>query len=629
MMKRNNYRWHWLAITFACVFVHNTAFAGSKVISETSINGLIGGATRVIEQSKRVELCHRSNRYAFSGLRKENIYTVFFLTPRLDIDGSVGKNGTNNAADVLAIKKVLKRLKYYQGPLDGTFNNDMQKAIEKVQRELLEGVTPDGLISTAGQTIRALRIAQADSLFVRLDDKKQEQAPTAFKISDCVYFFAPNRVDRYDIYYNELSYIIDYAIGKETGDKVAVLNANEERLLKNHLYQYSSRNSRIGSIWVKPVERGEKQPFTTYLQVNGKDLVLEKGISPGFSQDPLVLSWNARPEFKNGVQYQYRMSPEQEDWTSWATTAEVQYYFLNKGPHLFEVRTRYKDANGNWHEVPKAVYDFDLDRAFVSKPIVKSVAGPSFKADLSAIDIDSVYLNSHALLIGVDKFHDGRLNPLTYVDEDIRMMESTLSKLGFRIETLTEGPSKHDIVEKIKSFADKIMAGDRVVIYISSHGFSDPVVSSRGYIAANDCVMDDRDAGCIELGELEDLMKKIEQKSVQHLLVILDACSSGLGVIAKDLQYQEISIATKSGSHMLTAGMADQKAQMDHWLGMSTFTYYLTKGLQGEADIIEDGVISLSELLLYVRFQVAKETDDLPTPMIGRLSGAGEMIFKH
>ncbi|TVZ41909.1 putative peptidoglycan binding protein [Alteromonadaceae bacterium 2753L.S.0a.02] len=627
-MKRRDNKWHWLAITIACVCIHNAAFAGSKLIGDTAINGLNSRKTHIVEQGKRVELCYRSNRYAFSSLHKDNIYTVFFLTPQLDIEGSVGKNGANHASDVRKIKKVLKELKYYHGPLDSTFNNDLQKAIERVQRELLMEVQPDALISTAAQTIRALRIAQADSLFVRLDEKKRKRSSASFKISDCVYFFAPNRVDNFDIYYNELSYIIDYALGKEAGNKVTVLNANEERLLKNHLYQYSSENHRIARIWVKPSEQVDKPPFSAYLQVNGKDLVLETGIAPGFSQEPLVLSWHIRPEYKNSVQYQYRMLPEHEEWTPWATTTAAQYYFLNKGPHLFELRTRYRDARDVWHPVPNATYDFDLDRAFVSKPIIKTVAGPSFKTDLSAIDIDNIYRSSHALLIGVDKFQDKHFSPLSYVAKDIRMMAATLSNLGFRVETLTEGQSKHTIVETIKSFTGKIKSGDRVVVYISSHGFSNPILSSQGFIAANDCAMDDRYAGCIELGELQDLMKKIQQKSVQHLLVILDSCSSGLGVIDKDLQYQEISIATKSGSHMLTAGMADQKAQMDHQLAMSTFTYYLTKGLQGEADIIEDGVISLSELLLYVRFQVAKKTDGLQTPMIGRLSGEGEMIFK-
>jgi hypothetical protein len=60
---------------------------------------------------------------------------------------------------------------------------------------------------------------------------------------------------------------------------------------------------------------------------------------------------------------------------------------------------------------------------------------------------------------------------------------------------------------------------------------------------------------------------------------------------------------------------------------MSTFTYYLAKGLSGEADLIDDGVISLTELMLYVRYQVAKKTDGQQTPMMGRLHGSGEMIF--
>ncbi len=621
-------KWIWHLIVFAGVCINTTVLAGEEVIDEASINGLIGWETRSIEQGKRVELCFRSNQYAFSGVRNDNIYTVFFLTPKLNIDGSVGYKGNNSASDVVLIKKVLNKLNYYHGPLDGTFNNDMQNAIERVQRELLVGVQPDGLISTAGQTIRALRIAQADSLFIRLNQKKEADEVMRFKISNCVNFFAPNRVDHYDIYYNELSYIIDYAVGKETSDKVTVLNSNEERLLKKHLYRYSGKNNRIGKIWVKPKHQIARQPFTTYLQVNGKDLVLERGISPGFSKDPLVLSWYNKPNHPNQVQYQYRMSPEDDEWTPWSTNSSEQYLFLNKGPHLFEVRTRYKDAYENWQIMPAVSYDFDLERAFVS-PIDKGIAGRGFSANLSSINIDNIYRKSYALLIGVDEFKDSRLTPLSYMNKDILSMKSTLSKLGFQVETLIDRPNKQTIVEKIRSFTHKINADDRIIIYISSHGFSYPAGSGNGYIAAHDCITDEKGSGCLELNELKTLLTKIEAKLAHHVLVILDTCSSGLGIITKDLPYQEIRIVTKTGSHMLTAGMADQKAQMDHQLGMSTFTHYLAKGLAGEADIIEDGVISLSELLLYVRFQVAKWTDGEQTPMMGRLSGAGEMIFKQ
>ena len=80
---------------------------------------------------------------------------------------------------------------------------------------------------------------------------------------------------------------------------------------------------------------------------------------------------------------------------------------------------------------------------------------------------------------------------------------------------------------------------------------------------------------------------------------------------------------------MLTAGMADQVAQIDPVLQMSTFTHFLAKGLSGEASAYEkNGVITLTELLLYVQYNVAKQTNSKQIPMLGRIKGDGEMLFK-
>jgi hypothetical protein len=37
--------------------------------------------------------------------------------------------------------------------------------------------------------------------------------------------------------------------------------------------------------------------------------------------------------------------------------------------------------------------------------------------------------------------------------------------------------------------------------------------------------------------------------------------------------------------------------------------------------------VTLTELLLYTRYNVAKKTKGAQTPMIGRLKGPGEMVF--
>ena len=79
----------------------------------------------------------------------------------------------------------------------------------------------------------------------------------------------------------------------------------------------------------------------------------------------------------------------------------------------------------------------------------------------------------------------------------------------------------------------------------------------------------------------------------------------------------------------MTAGMADQKAQIDPNLGMSTFTHFLASGLEGAAAHYDrGGVITLSDLYTYVQYNVAKQSNSQQIPMLGRLTGDGEMLFK-
>ncbi len=77
---------------------------------------------------------------------------------------------------------------------------------------------------------------------------------------------------------------------------------------------------------------------------------------------------------------------------------------------------------------------------------------------------------------------------------------------------------------------------------------------------------------------------------------------------------------------MITAGTEDQSAEMDLAEKGSTFTKYLAEGLS-QADFTKDSVITLTELLLYVRFQVGKKTNGAQTPRLGCIQGPGEMVF--
>src|SRR5262249_37958731 len=171
---------------------------------------------------------------------------------------------------------------------------------------------------------------------------------------------------------------------------------------------------------------------------------------------------------------------------------------------------------------------------------------------------------------------------------------------------------------------------DRLFVYFSTHGFYDPLLPTDGYLATTDCMKNKPSSRCMRLNDLETHADRaLSGKKVRQVLFAVDSCFAGLGIVRKSASAPDLTqLAVPNGAFMLTAGMANQLAQIDQQLGMSTFTYFLSEGLKGKAEILgNNGVITLTELSLYVQYEVARHTDSQQIPMLGRIKGDGEMLF--
>jgi WD40 repeat protein len=81
------------------------------------------------------------------------------------------------------------------------------------------------------------------------------------------------------------------------------------------------------------------------------------------------------------------------------------------------------------------------------------------------------------------------------------------------------------------------------------------------------------------------------------------------------------------GRQIMTAGGADDTAEMSkRWNNHSVYTFYLLKGLRGEADYNRDKVISIRELQVYLDSTVLKEAKQ--TPQLFNLNNSeGQFVF--
>ena len=608
-------------------FSPSPLLAGGFFLGGARVNGLDSTAT--VEPNQTTTLCFRKVGYFYSGHGNEYAHILFAVVPTLEIRDAVGRGGANHREDVEKIVKALTYARLLEHSTPASDINALYQAIETYQRRLGSS-SPDGRIDPNGRTIRALRFEVTDKLVVYLHKHRQHgdvSSPSDYSLRNCVIFNAPAQPGIYTIGYQKFPFITEYPL---TSDKVNELKGKHgeyvRKILRSERYR---RWDQLASIIVTSVSDPDpkeiKRNLATYLRINDKFPGVVENIKPGNSPVPITFSWHTKPGFDD-IEFSYRLYPDQPKFSNWSNRKAINYFFIGRGSHSFEVQTRYPDGRGQYIVLPVADYSFFLEQPFISKPVIYKAIGDQIDTVEEMPNLKNLYAKSKALLIGISEFE--KMSLLPYVNKDIQKMEDVLRKHGFQITTILGKKTRDDVITAIEDFLTGLQSNDRVIIYFSTHGFQDKVVKSKAYIAPYNCDPDRPGINCIELGELERRMEKAIAKPVKHLLVVLDACSSGLGVVAKSPEYKELTIATEPGAHMITAGMVNQKAEMDNVEQISTFTRYLAEGLDGAADYTDDQVVSLTELLLYVRYEVARKTNGTQTPMIGRLEGSGEMIFQ-
>lgn len=452
-------------------------------------------------------------------------------------------------------------------------------------------------------------------------------------------FRAPEQPGRYRIVLGAAPHFRDAPMKSASGYKQSFLpHSADLRELAEAMYASRFNLKVVGEFVVTAVAPPPKidEP-RVYLQVNGA-LPTEVTLSGGVTEAPVVFSWGVGPEFKKDRKklfYRYKLEPQDDDWSAWTTETKSSYTFLQRGVHQFAVQARYVDATTV--ESTPAKFQFALPKEHVSRPTKDTLLKAPFGAGVGQQNIafDQVYAKSRALLVGMWVFEDAKNFPLfdgSKIEADLKAMEGALKKNGFEV-TVLKAPriKKEEIAEALDKLVHETGRDDRIFVYFSTHGFPDPLLPTDGYLATSDCIMERASVRCLRLNDLQTHADRaLDGKNAKQVLFAVDSCFSGLGIARKASGAVDLArLAVPKGAFMLTAGMSNQMAQIDPALGMSTFTHYLVEGLNGRADVMgNNGLITLSELYVYVQYHVAARTNAQQIPMLGRIKGDGEMLFR-
>lgn len=220
--------------------------------------------------------------------------------------------------------------------------------------------------------------------------------------------------------------------------------------------------------------------------------------------------------------------------------------------------------------------------------------------------------NGWAVIIGNRRYRETH-NNLPFAIRDAQMMRKYVEEsLGFPSEQI-EAYSKDDATlgdfrsifgapgKSLGGLADDIDATSDLIVYYSGHGSSN-ATGDASYLIPTDCYAADAENNGYPLDTLLAHLGKLEARSIT---VIIDACFSGLGpsgpLVPGSSDWERVvyditkeAVAEKMAVFSAASGAerANSYRDMEH----NVYTYYILKGLQGDADLDGDGVITAGEL---------------------------------
>jgi peptidoglycan/xylan/chitin deacetylase (PgdA/CDA1 family)/uncharacterized caspase-like protein len=254
-------------------------------------------------------------------------------------------------------------------------------------------------------------------------------------------------------------------------------------------------------------------------------------------------------------------------------------------------------------------------------------------ADPPAVPARALYHESWAVIVGIDEY--AHWPKLSYAANDAKAMRDLLvEKYAFKPENITTLLNQDGTRDRILSaigdnLADpgKVNREDRVFVFFAGHGATRRLPNGRalGYIVPVDADVTNYQSQAISMTNFQDASEAIPAK---HVFFMTDACYSGLAATRGGAQNYLQEVTRRTARQVLTAGGSDEEVADNGPNGHSIFTWTVMQGLDGRADLNNDGFITASELAAYVGPVVSSLSRQ--TPAFASLPGSdgGEFVFE-
>ena len=241
-----------------------------------------------------------------------------------------------------------------------------------------------------------------------------------------------------------------------------------------------------------------------------------------------------------------------------------------------------------------------------------------------------------ALIVGISRYEDPTIN-LQYAAADARALAAFLTNpaLGpaaFRKEDVQLLVDDQATVKAIntglREYLQQARENDFVLFFFAGHGAPDPNRREDLYLLAHDTDPENIAGTGLLMTHVREAISQIPARDV---LILGDAChSAGIGAVpgmraVKDNAINQVFLDkmrhASGGLAILTASESAQASyENEKWGKHGVFTHFLLEGLQGDADQDHDGIVSLDEIIEYVRDKVRDATQHRQIPAIGSTS---------
>ena len=250
------------------------------------------------------------------------------------------------------------------------------------------------------------------------------------------------------------------------------------------------------------------------------------------------------------------------------------------------------------------------------------------------------YKKSYALVVGISNYTGGYKSLPTEKDAE-RMRKYLLDEAGFDyVHVVTDDKVSAARINTIMldELRPRIDENDRFLFYWSGHGIDEPTGDGKGMVGF--LPMADSEKGALgSMINMGDIARWDNLIRAEQALFLLDACFSGLAAVTTKSDPRALSVSqlAKPSHHIISAGTGEEEAIAGSRWGGSLFTLAVLDGLRGAADsqsaYPQDGVVSLNELIGYLKIRIAHETqranwEETLTPQLGNLkTSEGEFFF--